>query len=125
MNVLTHLMFQDGLAHEAVARYVAIVPDSRIDEKVGPDGTGQAIRFTLAGRPFLAFDSRPMHDFGFTPATSIYLECDSREQVDEIFEQLADGGAELMPRGEYPFSPWYGWCVDRSGVSWQVGVTAQ
>lgn len=123
MDVLTHLMFQDGTAHEAVRRYVDLIPGSSIDEVVGPDGTGQLLRFTLAGRPFIAFDSPPVHDFGFTPATSNYLLCDTPEDVDEVFAGLSDGGAVLMPVGEYDFNARYGWCTDRYGVSWQVGLS--
>lgn len=124
MDVVTHLMFQDGRAHEAVAHYVATIPDSSIDEVVGENGTGQTLRFTLGARPFLAFDSPPMHDFTFTPAMSTYLLCDSADQVDEIFAALSDGGAVLMPAGEYDFNARYGWCVDRFGVPWQVGLAA-
>ncbi|CAA9485341.1 MAG: hypothetical protein AVDCRST_MAG38-2288 [uncultured Solirubrobacteraceae bacterium] len=29
-----------------------------------------------------------------------------------------------MPVAEYDFSPRYGWCLDRFGVSWQMGVVA-
>ena len=66
-DVSTHLMFQDGSAREAVERYVELIPGSTIIDVTGPDGPGQTIRFTLASRPFIAFDSPVAHGFGFTP----------------------------------------------------------
>ncbi|MCW2924510.1 MAG: 3-demethylubiquinone-9 3-methyltransferase [Thermoleophilia bacterium] len=118
----THLMFQSGAAHEAVAEYVALVPGSEITDLQGDDGPGQTIRFTLAGRPHIAFDSPAPHDFDFTPAMSIFLTCDDAAEVDRIFEGLSRDGAVLMPLGDYGFSPRFGWCTDRHGVSWQVSA---
>ncbi|MFP3490010.1 VOC family protein, partial [Staphylococcus sp. SIMBA_130] len=42
------------------------------------------------------------------------------EEVNTKWEALADGGTELMPLGEYPFSKLYGWVQDRYGLSWQL-----
>jgi predicted 3-demethylubiquinone-9 3-methyltransferase (glyoxalase superfamily) len=124
MDAITHLMFQDGNARAAADFYVSVVPGSSVDRIAGDDGPGQFVKFTLAGRPFMAFESQPVHDFGFTPAMSTYLTCEAASEVDDLFAALSDGGAVLMPVGEYGFSPRYGWCVDRYGVSWQVGIDA-
>ena len=122
-DVSTHLMFQDGSAREAVERYVELIPGSTITEVTGPDGAGQTIRFTLASRPFIGFNSPIAHEFGFTPSMSIFVTCDTPEEVDELFGQLSTDGVVLMPLGDYGFSPRFGWCTDRHGVSWQVGCT--
>jgi predicted 3-demethylubiquinone-9 3-methyltransferase (glyoxalase superfamily) len=124
MDAITHLMFQDGNARQAAEWYVSLVPGSSVDRVVGDDGPGQIVRFTLAGRPFMAFESPPVHDFGFTPAMSTYLTCEAAAQVDDLFAAFSDGGAVLMALGEYDFNPRYGWCVDRYGVSWQIGTDA-
>ena len=79
-DVCTHLMFQDGSAREAVERYVELIPSSTITDVTGPDGPGQTIRFTLANRPFIAFNSPIVHDFGFTPSMSIFVTCDTPEK---------------------------------------------
>jgi predicted 3-demethylubiquinone-9 3-methyltransferase (glyoxalase superfamily) len=84
-DVSTHLMFRDGSAREAVERYVELIPNSAITEVTGPDGPGQTIRFTLANRPFIAFDSPVAHGFGFTPSMSIFVTCDTPEEVGELF----------------------------------------
>jgi len=120
-DVSTHLMFQDGSAREAVERYVELIPGSTITDVTGPDGPGQTIRFTLANRPFIAFDSPIGHEFGFTPSMSIFVTCDTSAEVDELFGKLSTDGSVLMPLDDYGFSPRFGWCTDRHGVSWQVG----
>ena len=77
-DVWTHLMFQDGSAREAVERYVELIPSSTITDVTGPDGPGQTIRFTLANRPFIAFNSPIAHEFDFTPSMSIFVTCDTQ-----------------------------------------------
>lgn len=124
MEAITHLMFQNGQAREAAERYVELIPGSTLDRVIGDDGPGQFIRFTLAGRPFMAFESPPMHDFSFTPSMSTYLTCSTEAEVDALFSALSDSGTVLMPVGSYEFSPHYGWCIDRHGVPWQVGIVA-
>jgi predicted 3-demethylubiquinone-9 3-methyltransferase (glyoxalase superfamily) len=120
IDISTHLMFQSGAARAAVEEYVSIIPGSSIDDIDGDDGPGQTIRFTLAGRPHIAFDSPPQHDFDFTPSMSIFVTCTNESEVDRIFGRLSDGGNVMMPLDNYGFSPRFGWCTDRHGVSWQV-----
>ena len=50
-------------------------------------------------------------------------EAEARGRLDAIWAKLRDGGQELMPLGEYPFSSHYGWVEDRFGVSWQLILT--
>jgi predicted 3-demethylubiquinone-9 3-methyltransferase (glyoxalase superfamily) len=118
MDVLTHLMFQDGRAREAAEWYVSLVPGSKIAGAVD----GGAIEFTLAGREFIAFDSPVRHDFDFTPSTSIFVRCDDETEVHRLFDAIAADGAVLMPIADYGFSACFGWATDRYGVSWQIGV---
>ena len=42
------------------------------------------------------------------------------EEIDRLYGALLDGGAALMPIGEYGFSQRFGWVNDRFGVSWQI-----
>ena len=120
-DVSTHLMFQDGSARLAVERYVEIIPNSAINDVTGSDGPGQTIRFTLANRPFIAFNSPIGHDFGFTPSMSIFVTCDTPDEVDDLFARLSTAGSVMMPLDDYGFSQRFGWCTDRYGVSWQIG----
>jgi predicted 3-demethylubiquinone-9 3-methyltransferase (glyoxalase superfamily) len=125
-KISTFLMFE-GDAEEAVNFYVSLFPDSEIINIVryGPEmpaaeGNVYHARFTLSGRTFMAFDSPAEHPFTFTPSVSLFVQCDTENELDVLFEKLSDGGEILMPLGEYPFSEKYVWINDRFGVSWQL-----
>lgn len=72
-------------------------------------------------------------EFSPNPSISFMLNFDplmfdggeeaARARLDLLWRGLSDGGRELMPLGEYPFSKRYGWVQDRFGVSWQVMLT--
>lgn len=117
-DILTHLMF-DGAAEEAMNFYVNLFPGSEIlsfQHYESGDSVGklQHGKFTLNGRPFVCIDSPVKHDFGFTPAISIYVEC--------LFQALSKAGTILMPVDNYGFSTQFGWINDRFGVSWQLNL---
>ena len=124
------LMFS-GQAQSAMDLYCSTFPDSRVvsasryDERgPGPAGTIQVAVFTICGREFMCSDSFVQHAFTFTPSSSIFVDCDDRAMFDAAFSKLAQGGSVLMPPGNYGFSAWFGWLVDRFGVSWQLNVAA-
>lgn len=124
VDVLTHLTFQHHPAGEAVEFYTGLIPNSAITQRT-PVGEGQEmITFTLAGRPFMAADSPPVHQWDFSPAVSVFLTCDTTEEVDSLFAALCEGGFVFMPVDDYGFNPHFGWCLDRFGVSWQLAVSA-
>ena len=74
----------------------------------------------MAGQEFLCIDSPVPHDFTFTPAMSLLVDCESEMEFDEAFGKLAEGGVVMMPPGDYGFSKKFGWVQDRFGVSWQM-----
>jgi len=47
----------------------------------------------------------------------------ARARLDEVWQELSNGGRVLMPLDAYPFSSHYGWVEDRFGVSWQLMLT--
>lgn len=116
------LMFQ-GQCENALTFYVGAIPGAQIlsiDRK--PDGAVAMARLSLAGLEIMANDSPPVHDFGFTPSTSIFLSVDEREDVDALASALGEGGKALMPPDDYGFSRRFGWTQDRFGVSWQINA---
>jgi predicted 3-demethylubiquinone-9 3-methyltransferase (glyoxalase superfamily) len=79
-------------------------------------------RFTLNGREFRCIDSPVKHDFTFTPAISLFVDCATASEVDALFAKLSAGGRVLMPLDAYPFSRRFAWVNDRFGVSWQLSL---
>lgn len=125
-QIFTFLMFE-GRAEEAMTFYVSLFKDAEIvaiqhygRDEFGKEGTVLKAQFTLAGQQFFCIDSPVKHDFTFTPASSIFVNCAREAEVDELFAALSEGGKVLMPLGEYPFSARYAWLADRFGVSWQL-----
>jgi predicted 3-demethylubiquinone-9 3-methyltransferase (glyoxalase superfamily) len=118
-KITTHLWFNDN-AEAAVAFYCSVFPDSRVTHVArwgeggpGPEGTVLNIAFELAGQAFLALNGGPQYTF--TPATSLFVSCDSQAVGDELWTKLLAGGGQ--PNA----------CVcldDRYGLSWQIVPTA-
>lgn len=70
--------------------------------------------FELFGKPFQAISAGPL--FKFTPAVSFFVTCATKEEVQENWNALSEGGSTLMPLEPYPFSDLYGWRQDRFGL---------
>ncbi|MEQ9569881.1 MAG: VOC family protein [Longimicrobiales bacterium] len=125
-TITTFLMFE-GRAEEAMNHYVSLFDDSGIVgiTRYGPEGPGAEgsvmyATFTLAGSRFMAIDSAVEHEFTFTPSMSLFVECESEDQIRGLHGALAQGGEELMALGDYGFSTLFAWINDRFGVSWQL-----
>jgi predicted 3-demethylubiquinone-9 3-methyltransferase (glyoxalase superfamily) len=131
-KVATHLMFQNGEAEEAMKLYVSLFSGSKIGKvaRYGADGPGgpekagtiQVAHFELAGREFICIDSPMKHDFDFTPAVSIFVDCENEQELQRVFDELSKGGKVFMPPDNYGFSQRFGWVSDRYGVSWQLNL---
>nr|WP_161501169.1 VOC family protein [Rhodopirellula sp. SM50] len=124
------LMFE-GKAERAMKFYVSVFPDSGIEKVLkyveGENGKAGSIKhaaFRVAGTRLLCIDSPVDHPFEFTPSVSLFVDCESKEQVESIFKKLADGGKVLMPVDDYGFSTRFGWVTDSFGVSWQLNFGA-
>jgi len=125
-TILTHLMFE-GAAEEAMDFYVSLFPDGEIlhvQRNAEGDLAGEVLvaRFRIAGREFQCANSPISHDFDFTPSMSIFVECESEEQQQNLNDALSEGGKALMPLGDYGFSKRFSWICDRFGVSWQLNL---
>jgi predicted 3-demethylubiquinone-9 3-methyltransferase (glyoxalase superfamily) len=112
---ITTFLTYDDRAEEAVEFYTSIFDDSRIVSTTrygaagpGPEGSLMTATFELAGQEFMALNGGP--SFGFAQGISLFVDCETQEEVDELWEKLSDGG-EKGPCG---------WLTDRFGVSWQI-----
>ncbi|WP_088072732.1 VOC family protein [Gottfriedia luciferensis] len=125
-KITTFLMFE-GQAEEAMNYYISLFKDSEVVNilRYGPEMgefEGKVIKatFKLNGQEFICIDSNIKHNFTFTPSVSLFVTCESDEEIENAYEKLTDNGQVLMPLGAYPFSEKYGWVNDKYGVSWQL-----
>ncbi|HLR70770.1 MAG TPA: VOC family protein [Pseudogracilibacillus sp.] len=128
-KIIPFLMFQNGQAEEAMTFYTSIIADSDITNIVrygkngpGEEGTIMQATFELEGQEFMCIDSHITHQFTFTPSFSIYVTCDTDQEIEQLYNQLLEGGQALMPLDDYGFSKKFGWVNDRFGVSWQLDL---
>jgi predicted 3-demethylubiquinone-9 3-methyltransferase (glyoxalase superfamily) len=115
MQKITPFLWFDGKAEEAAKFYVSIFRNSKIGEVrrwgdggPAPKGSAMSATFEIEGRGFIAFNGGP--HFQFTPAISLFVDCETQQEVDELSEKLCAGG-EQQPCG---------WLKDKFGLSWQI-----
>jgi predicted 3-demethylubiquinone-9 3-methyltransferase (glyoxalase superfamily) len=118
MQKITTFLWFDNQAEEAATFYVSIFKNSKILDMshygdAGPRQKGSVlvVSFQLEGQNFLALNGGP--HFKFTEAISLVVNCDTQQEVDEMWTKLSAGGAESQ----------CGWLKDKYGLSWQVVPT--
>ena len=92
------------------------------DSDTALKGMVKRLRFRLGDQYFIAIDSPVKHEFSFTPAFSIFIECEDAIEIHRLFEYLGVQGKCLMPLDNYGFSRQFAWLNDRFGVSWQLNL---
>lgn len=115
MQKITPFLWFDGKAEEAMNFYVSIFKNSKIGRVTrygeggpGPKGSVMSATFHLEGQEFFALNGGPQ--FTFTPAISFFVNCETQEEVDELWEKLSAGGKKER----------CGWLKDKYGLSWQI-----
>lgn len=121
---------QCGKAEEAINFYVSLFPNSQVEsmqkwqagEQGGVEGMVKQAVFTLADTQYMASENPMDHKFSFTPAVSIFVTCQTGEELQDLFTKLSDGGSIMMPLGDYGFGKQFGWVADKYGMSWQLNL---
>ena len=108
MPKITPFLWFDNQAEAAMNQYVSIFKDSRILSVNRTNGKVQSVRFELEGQEFIGLNAGPQ--FKFTEAISLFVNCETQEEVDELWEKLSEGGEKGR----------CGWLKDRFGLSWQI-----
>jgi predicted 3-demethylubiquinone-9 3-methyltransferase (glyoxalase superfamily) len=115
MQRITPFLWFDGEAEEAVNFYVSIFKNSKVvnvtrygEAGPGPEGAVMSATFQLDGQLFMALNGGPL--FTFSPAISFFVNCETQEEVDQLWEKLSEGGEKQR----------CGWLKDKYGVSWQI-----
>jgi predicted 3-demethylubiquinone-9 3-methyltransferase (glyoxalase superfamily) len=115
MQKITPFLWFDGNAEEAANFYISIFKNSKLgkisrygDAGPGPKGTAMSVTFQIEGQEFFALNGGPQ--FKFTPAISFFVNCETQQEVDDLWEKLSAGGRTDR----------CGWLQDKFGLSWQI-----
>jgi predicted 3-demethylubiquinone-9 3-methyltransferase (glyoxalase superfamily) len=115
MQKITPFLWFDNNAEEAVNFYTSIFKNSKIkdtrrfgDGGPGKDGKFMTGTFQLEGQDFMVINAGPV--FKFTEAISLFVNCETQEEVDYYWERLSEGGSKSQ----------CGWLKDKFGLSWQI-----
>lgn len=106
----------DGKAKEAAELYCSVFKNSKITSE-----TPLVVTFEINGKRIMGLNGGPM--FTINPSISLYVNCDSADEVNRIWNVLIDGGSEYLPLDTYPWSERYGWLKDKFGMTWQIFST--
>lgn len=97
MQKITPFLWFGNQAEEAVNFYTSIFKNSKIismtryrDSSPFPKGTVMSAIFQLEGQQFMALNGGPL--FAFSPAISLFVNCETQEEVDDLWERLSEGG---------------------------------
>ncbi|MGG2065620.1 VOC family protein [Bacillus sp. S14(2024)] len=124
-KITTFLMFP-GTAEEAMKHYTSIFDQSEIisisRNETAEEGKVLHATFSLKGQLFMCIDNSNKDVHQFTPAMSLFVSCDTEEEIDRVFDKLSEDGAVLMPLTASPWSAKFAWIQDKYGVSWQLNL---
>ena len=108
MKKITPFLWFDGKAEEAMNFYCSVFKNSRVVNVTRHGDSVMSATFQLEGQDFFALNGGPA--FSFTPAVSFFVNCETQQEVDELWAKLSDGGSDER----------CGWLKDKYGLSWQV-----
>ncbi|KTC95152.1 VOC family protein [Legionella feeleii] len=122
MQHIAPCLWFDNQAEEAAHFYTSIFKNSKIlrlsyygdagaEVSGKPKGSIMTVTFQLEGQQFIALNGGP--DFKFSPAISLFVSCESQEEIDDLWNNLSADGETVQ----------CGWLQDKYGISWQIVPT--
>jgi predicted 3-demethylubiquinone-9 3-methyltransferase (glyoxalase superfamily) len=110
MKKIRPFLWYNDNAEEAMNFYLSVFKNAKAGtvSRQGANGKVMSCTFELEGEEFLALNGGP--HFTFTPAISFFINCETQEEVDNLWEKLSEGGSKER----------CGWLKDKFGLSWQV-----
>lgn len=118
IHTLYPCLWFNNNAKEAATFYCSIFKDAKIIAD-----SPMVVNFEILGKPIMGLNGGPMYTFN--PSISLFVNCESVDEVNRVWNRLIEGGKSLMAIDTYPWSQRYGWLEDKFGLSWQISVSNQ
>ncbi len=108
MQKITPFLWFNNRAEEAMNFYTSVFKDSKVVsvQRMGDKVFGGT--FKIEDQTFYVLNGGPMYEF--TPAISLFVNCETQQEVDELWEKLSEKGEKSR----------CGWLKDQFGLSWQI-----
>ena len=123
-KITTFLTFKDQ-AEDALKFYTSVFRNAKAgaiqrygDGAPVPKGSFMTGSFEIAGQTFFVLNAG--QDFGFAPGMSLFVDCPTQDEVDELWDKLSAGGSVQMPLSKTFWTSSFGMLRDRFGVGWMV-----
>lgn len=109
MQKVTPFLWFNDQAEEAMQFYTSVFKNAKVTNinRVGDTVFGGT--FQIGDHEFHTLNGGPMYQF--TPAISLFVNCETQEEVDELWNKLTANGGEPGKCG---------WLKDKYGLSWQI-----
>jgi predicted 3-demethylubiquinone-9 3-methyltransferase (glyoxalase superfamily) len=109
MQKITPFLWLDSQAEQAAEFYTSVFEDSEIlGVMPGPGGSAMSATVRIHGQELILFNGGP--HFRLSEAVSLFVTCETQDEIDDLWEKLTDGGEESR----------CGWLKDKFGLSWQI-----
>ncbi len=129
MQQIYPCLWFDNQSADAAKFYASLFKNSKIGHtayfsKAGAEVSGQkegtvlTVQLNIEGLDLIHVNGGPM--FKHTPAFSLFVWCDSDQEIEALWKELSKSGEIRMGLDKYPFAKKYGWTKDRYGVEWQL-----
>ena len=111
MQKVTPFLWFDGKAEEAMNFYVSVFKNAEDTRAAAarrrrPGDVGHDSRSTGSG----STPSTAGRCSSLSEAVSLFVNCETQDEVDELWDKLGDGGTPQR----------CGWLKDKIGLSWQI-----
>lgn len=103
-NKVTTFLWFDNNAEEAAKFYVSLFPGARITHT-----SKLTVSLKIGAQAFVLLNGGK--HYKLTPAISLYVACESQEEVDAFWEKFISTGGKPTQCG---------WLEDKFGLSWQI-----
>ena len=96
MKKITPFLWFDANAEEAMNHYLSVFKNSKAGNVTRAGGKVLTVSFQLEGQDFVALNGGPL--FTFTEAISLFVNCETQDEVDLLWNKLCAGGGQPAER---------------------------
>jgi PhnB protein len=127
-EIVTYLTF-DGNCREAMTFYqdclgadLQLMPFSDMPGSHPPETKDRIMHARLTKAPAMLMASDTMPGMPLTKGNnfSVSIQCESTEEIDRLFNALAEGGRITMPLGDQFWGARFGMLTDRFDIQWML-----